>query len=351
MKLKFPDKYTKIIDQLLSQIGYDLDKPHRLAKAIIGLSNEYNTRNLSANIWASPEKTAAYLCYFFPLNYLRAQRVFLQLQEVGFWNLNHQHWLELGSGCGTAFLAYLDMNESSDLSINLVATATFVESSHAANKIMEKILEGTQTSRHLKIRRPKAEWKISMPNNQTLEKSTLFVASYSLNELTSIPAFIQNSENLLIIDSSLQEQTRKLMKLRQDLISKDYFAWAPCTHQDPCPLLLHSKKDWCFDRFFIEQPSWLQNIETYLPMKNRTLTHSYLAVSRTAPTLSKSFARVIGDTLKEKGKNRQAVCQSSEREFLAWLKKMGTPPTVPRGTLLTTQDLIKVGKELRNCLK
>jgi len=58
-------------------------------------------------------------------------------------------------------------------------------------------------------------------------------------------------------------------------------------------------------------------------------------------------SRVIGDTLREKGKTRQAICRNSEREFLAWLKKSGPASEIPRGSLISSQIYIKVGNELR----
>lgn len=90
-------------------------------------------------------------------------------------------------------------------------------------------------------------------------------------------------------------------------------------------------------------------MEAILPMKNRTLTYSYLLVSRRVPHPShRGWARVIGDTLKERGKTRQMICRGEKREFLSWLLKRGEPEEIPHGALIHGVDQAEVkGPELR----
>jgi len=88
-------------------------------------------------------------------------------------------------------------------------------------------------------------------------------------------------------------------------------------------------------------------MEEHLPMKNKTLTMSYLLMRKAKPQVI-SAARVVGDTLKEKGKDRQMICRGSEREFLAWMHKNGIAQEIPRGSLVEIpNDLQKVSNELR----
>ncbi|RLQ02570.1 hypothetical protein EAD98_00195, partial [Micromonospora sp. CV4] len=59
-------------------------------------------------------------------------------------------------------------------------------------------------------------------------------------------------------------------------------------------------------------------------------------------------ARVVGDRLKEKGKDRQMICRGPEREFLAWLHKTKIEQDIPRGVLVDIPDDIQtVSNELR----
>jgi hypothetical protein len=59
-------------------------------------------------------------------------------------------------------------------------------------------------------------------------------------------------------------------------------------------------------------------------------------------------SRLTGDSLKEKGKTRQLMCRSSEREFLAWMHKNKSEQTLPRGELVNLpNDLEAKSNELR----
>ena len=61
---------------------------------------------------------------------------------------------------------------------------------------------------------------------------------------------------------------------------------------------------------------------------------SYLAVSQRHPLFDQNLVRVIGDTLREKGKTRQAICRNNQREFFSWLKRFGKPQHLQHGDLV-----------------
>jgi hypothetical protein len=138
-----------------------------------------------------------------------------------------------------------------------------------------------------------------------------------------------------------------LLQRRKDLLQKGFSMWAPCPHQQACPLFENSKTDWCHDRIFFDQPAWFTAIEKHLPIKNTNLTFSYLLASKkTAPPVSRW--RTVGDLLEEKGKTRQMICRGSEREFLSWLHRDGPAPEIPRGHLIDPPESFeKKGTELR----
>jgi hypothetical protein len=96
-------------------------------------------------------------------------------------------------------------------------------------------------------------------------------------------------------------------------------------------------------------PEWFLEIEKHLPIKNRTLTFSWLLARRTAPPAHLAgLARLTGDLQKEKGASKQLVCRGPAREFLAWQHRNGTPPEFPRGALLRLKDGIPTrSNELR----
>ncbi len=151
----------------------------------------------------------------------------------------------------------------------------------------------------------------------------------------------------MILDPATTQDGRRLLELRQKLIDQGFYMWAPCLHQKPCPLLTKSKTDWCHDRSAISAPNWYSAMESHLPMRNLTVTTSYLLARRKAPQKAHNLIRLIGDHLKEKGKSRQMICRGPDREFLSWLHRDGTPPVYPRGDLLEMPTVELRGNELR----
>jgi ribosomal protein RSM22 (predicted rRNA methylase) len=146
---------------------------------------------------------------------------------------------------------------------------------------------------------------------------------------------LEQFDHLLILEPSTRECGRKLMEWRARFLAQGFQALAPCTHAEACPLLTHSNRDWCHQRTAFEAPDWWLALEERLPMKNRTLTYSYLLMSRTVSDQKwRGTTRVIGDTLEERGKTRQMICRGPQREFLSWLHKHGEPPRIPHGALL-----------------
>ncbi|MCB0356880.1 MAG: hypothetical protein KDD40_07730 [Bdellovibrionales bacterium] len=226
--VKFPNKYTNIIQKIVRKHGYDLDQAKRLAVNVLKLSDLYNSRKTQGNIWADSGALVAYLVYFFPLNYLRVQRALRLSSQIGYWR-ELRHWYEFGSGCGTAFLAYLD------LALSPVDHAHFIETSPEANALMKNLLLAAHD-----IDLKNIQWSLHPPSQWVDNNNKYFIASYSLNEISELPKWVQQCENIFIVEPSLQKTTRHLMTLRQQLINHNYYVWAPCTHQESCPLLTHS---------------------------------------------------------------------------------------------------------------
>lgn len=317
----------KIIESLLKIEGYSYSQPKKLAQQITSLSKSYHSRTQLSQIWSHPGNRAAYLSYFLPLNTLRAQALQKEMQALKFLN-GIEHWIDFGSGLGAMDWALAEALHTQ------VKEPLFIETAKEAASLHQKIQKQ-------EFGKNWGKWIPKFKEPQPKPKS-LTSFSYSLNELRELPEWALNSEALAILEPSTGEDGRKLMQLRQTLIAKGFSIWAPCTHQGPCPLLEKSKKDWCHQRVFVNLPEPLKKLEDHLPMKNRTVTFSYLLARKTvAPSHLADTARVIGDTLKEKGKTRQAVCRGEKREFLSWLKKEKRTQEIPRGSLVQLPDDIE----------
>jgi hypothetical protein len=325
----FPEKYQDKIEAALNELGYSLTKPGRLAECIVQLSDFYQQKK-KVTPWQTPATQAAYLSYFFPLNYIRNLKVFSEIERIGFLS-DPGKILDFGFGLGSGYLAARD---SGILTAQDPVTA--VDSSTTPLNLFKKYL--LEPGSHVEF-----ATEINNPGGF----DTAFF-SYSLNELNGAGNWLHKIPNLLIIEPSTQQSGRELMALRQTMLLEGYSMWAPCTHQLACPLLTHSKHDWCHDRVHWTPPNWWKGLEALLPMKNQTMTFSYLATSRkSSPQNLKNPGRVVGDELKEKGKSRWLYCQGEEREFLSWLNRSGAPPEIHRGEVFQVHVQEKKGNELR----
>lgn len=305
-----------------------------VAKAILRLSDFYIQNPQAETPWREEYCQLAYRHYYLPLNALRCSLVIHRGQQVDFFSGLH-HFVDWGCGPGTASLALAQSSLSSQISSQILYD------------ISEQALKKFSDLHSLLIKH-RVEKKLNLRNLHQPEKTCL-VFSYSFTELSQLPVGWEDSEALMILEPSTSEDGRRLMQLRETLMSHGYSIWAPCTHRDNCPLLTQSKQDWCHDRTQVLAPDWFEELEQLLPMKNKSVTTSYLlARKKEAPTYSQHHARLVGDSLPEKGKTRQLLCRGSDREYISWLHKQTPAQVMPRGELIILpEEYEKKSNELR----
>lgn len=307
----------------------------RVAQCVLRLSDFYIAQPSAATPWNEEYCQIAYRNYYLPLNQLRCAGVVQRGEQVGFFEGLH-HFVDWGCGPGTASLA-LAAHEKIR---GQIKSQTLFDHSPTVLKSFGDL--------HTQLVNVKKTDQLKLKNTPEGQNS-LLVFSYSLTELEQLPEGWDQFEALMILEPSTRDDGRKLLELREKLKAAGYSVWAPCTHQNRCPLLLHSKHDWCHDRFHVEAPEWFSEVEAHLPMRNRTITTSYLLARRKpAPAHLSAQARLTGDSLEEKGKTRQLVCRSEAREFLTWMHKSIEPQTLNRGDLVRLPtDLEVKSNELR----
>lgn len=326
----------------IASLGTDALDIKTLAAAALRLSNHYVSSPLARSPWQEPWAIQALLAYYHPLNLSRASTVGRRGQERQFFS-DFTDLVDIGCGSGAA-------------SLGLRPFAPF-ERVHLVDhdhRVVERAarLHASLSDSELA---PRADVKSGTLNLQTdplpsFSPHHLVVLSYVLTELKDereSAALIRrltsgDAGGLVIIEPSTSEDARKLQRLRHTLQESGFHIWAPCPHAGECPLLLHSEKDWCHDRTVPFKPDWWDELEARLPIKNETVTFSYLLARRESPPQVLNLARVTGDTLIEKGKNRQLLCRSSSREFLSWFPQRLTKSLAnfqfERGDLFQIED-------------
>ncbi len=292
----------------------------QLATDVLRLS-DYFIHNPSAQTpWNENYCQNAYRNYFLPLNYVRAAGVITRGLQVDYFS-GIQTSIDWGAGPGTASYAIADILKDQ------ISNQILIEKSSTALKKFSDL--------HSRLIRPESTTVLSLKDLNCAPDRSLLMFSYSLTEMTTLPPNWDQFEGLMILEPATSQDGRKLLSLRQTLIDKGYSIWAPCTHQNACPLLTASKNDWCHDRFYVAAPEWFNQLEENLPMRNKTVTTSYLLARKTKPTADLiGLARLTGDSLKENGKTRQLICRGPVREFLTWMHKELVPQTLDRGELV-----------------
>ncbi|MCX6106050.1 MAG: hypothetical protein NTY08_09495 [Proteobacteria bacterium] len=324
-----PQIYQERIEAALRNLGSSLSDTRRLASAVQKLSDHYIKNPDAQTPWHTEWAALAYTCYYFPLNYLRVSAVLRAGKASGFWQGLTQ-FTDFGSGLGTVPLAIADALPGQ------FKNGIAVERSAKTSRIYRDLLRPNAALLPLTWRE-----QLDAPSSD-LASTWLTLFSFALTELPTLPKAALDGEALAIIEPATQQDGRRLLKIRSDLLSAGWHVWAPCTHAAPCPLLTESARDWCHDRIAWEAPDWYQDIEQHLPMRNRTLTHSYLLMRRTPPPASSNLARLTGDLQRQKGASKQMMCRGPKREFLSWQHKHGEPPSWPRGALVHVKDGVEM---------
>lgn len=323
-KFPFADQWLDI-----ASLHKSFENTRELSKQVQKLSDTYVQGQGSPRVWQDPQLCQAYLSYFFILNSTRlAKAMSLTPMDLLFKDIKQAY--ELGSGPGTAHLSF----ESAGYKIPWIAD----EASSNAQALH------LQICKQLKYQAP-----VFKSINQ-VDKNSLGIFSYVLTE-TELPQWALDCESLFVIEASMRTAARGLMNLRQKLISNDFEILAPCTHQEACPLLMHTKKDFCHFRVHLDKPDYFLELEKHLPMKNDTLTYSFLAARKktsSAKKIGKNIGRIVGEAMIEKGKIRQAFCRSEKKEQLSWLRRGNNIELPESGQLYELPEGTKcLGAELR----
>lgn len=339
LKLKFesqPVGLSPDLEKLILEMGRSLSSafhPKQTAQAVLQASDFYIQNPLGSTPWNVPWMQMAQVYYFMPLNTIRCMMVAAEAERLGFFDGLESSY-DFGAGLAAGSLALQSILKKTDFIYKCYDTSDWP---------VQFVNRALATQRHWK------ELQSFQPQNLKNLHQMMILCSYSITELESLPPWMLQAQALMIVEPSTQQDGRSLMQTRQKLIEAGFSIWAPCTHQEVCPLLAQSKTDWCHDRVHLQQPSWMQEVETHLPMKNRTITWSYLLAKKALPPKSLSQGlRTVGDPLVQKGKTRQLICRGSDREFLAWMDRHGEAQQIPRGVLMEAPTAAqKVSDELR----
>jgi ribosomal protein RSM22 (predicted rRNA methylase) len=116
---------------------------------------------------------------------------------------------------------------------------------------------------------------------------------------------------LVLVEPALRDRTRHLHALRARLIALGASVFAPCLHDQPCPMLANDR-DWCHEDLDLDLPPWLVPVARQAGLRFQGLTFSYLVLRRDRRTLRdllpRAGWRVVNLPKKTKGKLEIDLC-------------------------------------------
>lgn len=259
------------------------DVPHRelqpYASELRRISQSYVTHDSGRNL-PSPITNArsaeAYALYYSPIN---AAKI-LHLAPLLQFNGSEVSILDLGCGPGTAALAFLHV-------LNKRLRITCVESSSHMSDLAQRLISGWDLNDNL--------INVTMRTSLRHQPGThdLVVAANVLAELdhTQAQATLEILVNavapggyLLLVEPGQQQHTRRLMGLRNRIITTDptISPIFPCTHADECPMLAQSNTDWCHDTLEWHQPPLSAQLDHLLEFNKHRIKYSAFIFKRGA---------------------------------------------------------------------
>jgi ribosomal protein RSM22 (predicted rRNA methylase) len=369
-----------------------------LAAATAVLSNIY-TRNrgaLSASLLSSEDFRKAYLSYFLPCNLGKFKIALEELfAHADVPPLFPPKWrvLDLGSGPGTQLLGMLLFLEASGrkgVLLEWLAVDAIEENLRLARVLSghtAKSLWGEESIRKLVLgtRRAVVGPSFSVGDEPPFQ---LIVAGNLLNELFRkepdrlekrykllariTRRHLSSSGFLVLMEPALQETSRELLMLRDQLVTRGGFhVYAPCVHDNPCPAVAAGNlADWCHEDRPWLPPRHIRKIDSLIGNRKSSLKYSYAVLSR-HPIASQSLRerfpiiplradaassetakgheiwRVVSERMKEKGKSSVFLCGQPGRIRVTRLNRDESPMNWPIGRLKRGQVIAASGLQLK----
>jgi SAM-dependent methyltransferase len=285
----------------------------RLAENIQALSAfliEDRKEVLGRDYLHTPAALGAYLWYFMPWNLLRLTRLLGSLEldpPVG------AHIVDLGAGPLTVVQSLaLARPDLLDRELHFHCLDTTPKPMREGRKLYHGLLGllGKQQPARWKVHLVHAPWKAGL---QDLPQADLLTAANFLNELPwhrrsplseqlddffqSVARHLRKDGQGLFVDPGNRLGGKLISLLRESAVASGWNILAPCTHHQPCPMLLHRETSWC--HFILSTqgcPSWLTDLSREAELFKHDVSLSYVHLVGPLgqrPRAGEDLARII----------------------------------------------------------
>lgn len=281
------------LEEALLHLQEELLSAHKqkaLTKAFQTISDRY--RKESGFFLQTEEERWAYFFTRLPATFAVISKVF---KELSF--LSPETFLDVGAGPGTGLWAALEQFPSFLKYTLLEQDLQFLS--------MGKKLASLESSL-----KEKADWRcvdVRKPFSSDLHDITLL--SYSIGEIgqehwKDLLTTLWNGtkQAIVLIEPGTPSGYRRMMKLRDLLKEMGGFIWAPCPHNNPCPL---SKEDWCHFSVRVQRSS-LHRLLKSAELGHEDEKFCYLIVGKNPREFCKE--RIIRHPMKHSGFVELTLC-------------------------------------------
>ncbi|MBM3191746.1 MAG: hypothetical protein FJZ63_03715 [Chlamydiae bacterium] len=289
--MQLSERLLGTIEELVNAIDR-----HSLYASATALSLRYREKGSKEQVFIkSPEEALAYLCTRFPATFAANCCVFSEVKEP------ICSILDVGSGSGSAFWAAKE-------TLSGLISYAFLERDAFLIEIGKKLLESDEKS--ISTSWIEGDFTKIFPEGLF----DLIVFSYSLGEvkenewkLLLQKAWNHSNEWVVIVEPGTPLGYRRLMKMRDILITLGGHVMAPCPHSQKCPLL--QGEDWChFSQRLPRSPLHRLVKEGSLGFEDEKF--SYVIISKSLP--SPKGERVLRPPLKRGGYIEWKACTPFE---------------------------------------
>lgn len=303
----------KILGELLP-----LSSSHRadLPDAIRDLSHILTSERfrLNRSYWSTPRFISAYLRYFLPWNLVRLTHILPNL-DLPIGSSEKLQILDLGSGPLTLPLAlWISRPDWRTRPLTLMCSDTAPYPMELGRRLLEMLANHTHEPLVWNIQLIRASllrtlakshqsYLIMVGNvlNEMRDKSGKILAE-RLNDLVcAIGRNLAPHGRVLFIEPGTRLGGTLIASFREEALLEGFEALAPCTHNEPCPLLRQRSRGWCHVSQDATGSVWLAKLAKEVGLPKETLSIAFLLLKQQDELLrqpqiqSEILARILSD--------------------------------------------------------
>ena len=258
--------------------------------------------DLGGDYFSDIVSLCSYGLFFFPQSYMRISILLEEIRSRGWAPADSLSILDLGAGSGSASLS------ASSFFSDVPSAITAIDHSHNALSHFQRIASDCISEWPLLRSMDFSAANIWDWVRAQNKKWDLVIASFSLNESrftyeewSSALLNLLGDQGILIVVEPATKTASELLESWRDHIRQtpDIHIWAPCLHNELCPLFQEGKF-WCHEVRSWQPPATVRFLNRRLYRQSHVLKYSFLVLGRSQPDKISDSFRLISPVSRDK---------------------------------------------------